>query len=340
MKEPPVELISHLGRTIDPALPSNRHILALSGAFLAAAGLAGLLRPVPGDDAERALLEAAQPGECSVYGRIAAVLVTPFKQPAERVRVLRGVNALLTTTAVFSTWALARELLPDQPELAELAAALFSIQPAVWRLASRADPAAFDLLGTSGLLMVISRIATRSAGQLPTPLDNLWVAGGAAGVALLDRRLRPLLLLLALAAGYDAARDQAWQALILGVGTAAVAAAATAVLDAAGLICPAPPSALSTAALRALGATAALGLTGIGAALLLHGREDVRSRADNGAPLAAEAVWTARWLAIGWTVLRISRRDQRAALDTLAPLCVGAVAGVAAILRCFSGAGG
>jgi hypothetical protein len=47
----------------------------------------------------------------------------------------------------------------------------------------------------------------------------------------------------------------------------------------------------------------------------------------------------ARGLAISLAALRLVQRDDRAALDALAPLCIGAVAGIAAFAQAFSGAG-
>jgi hypothetical protein len=328
---------SHLGRRLDLTLPSNRQAVALSAGFLAAAALIGQLRPVPADDAEQLLLDAIAAGDRSMYGRIAAMLIKPFASRARQIRVLRGFNAWSGATTVFTTWALARELLPDQPGLAAPAAALMALQPAVCRLASRADSAALELLGANGELMLICRIASRSTGQPPTPLDYLAVSGSAAGAALLSRELRPLPLLLALAAGYDALRDRAWPRLLVGVGGAGAAGAAA--LAATNLVDDSNLAQLPASARLGLDVMTLAGLLGMFAALLLHGRDDIRARADDGTRLSAAAVCAARWLAVGWTALRLAQRNQYAALDALAPLCIGAVAGVAGATQRLNGGG-
>ena len=150
--------------------PSNRQVVVLTGAFLSAAALAGQLRPIPAGDVEQALLDSVLAGDTSLYGRIAATLAAPFGGAAWRLRALRGFNAVVGAVTVFATWALARELLPDQPELAAPAAALLALQPAVWRGASQAGPTGLELLGAAGELVLICRIASRSTGQSPTPL--------------------------------------------------------------------------------------------------------------------------------------------------------------------------
>jgi hypothetical protein len=310
------------------AYPSNRQVVVLTGAFLAAAALAGQLRPIPASDAEQALLDSVLAGDTSLYGRIAATLAAPFDGAARRLRALRGFSAVVGAVTVFATWALARELLPDQPELAAPAAALVALQPAVWRSGSQAGPTGLELLGAAGELVIICRIATRSTGQSPTPLDSLLVAASAVGVGLLRGQLRGLAALLALAAGYDAARDHAWLRLLIGVGSALGAGMASTV---AAPNFPPPAGEPSPAGARAALATAAAGGLGSALALLLHDRAGVRSRADNGARLSTAAVRLARWLVAGWVALRLAQRDQHSALDTLAPLSIGFVAGVAAI---------
>jgi len=342
-----VELKSHLGRAIDPAYSSNRQILQLSRTLLAAAGLAGLLRPIHDAGPERALLAALQAGDRSQYGRmygwVARLLTAPFADPSLQIRVLRGYNALLSVSVVFTTWALAREVLPDQAELATPAAALIALQPAVWQLATSADPRALEVLCSNGLLLPICRIASRSTGMPPTMLDYFLVAAGSASGELIAPELRPLPWLLALATGYDALRDGDWRRALLGAGAASVGALPALVQRRhGGRSMPqlAQVHGMPTGAQRALHALMIVGLLGMVVALALDGQAVVRSEADNGDPLATEAVQVARGLAISWAALRLAQRDDRAVLDALAPLCIGAVAGIAALAQRISGDGG
>jgi hypothetical protein len=342
-----VELTSHLGRAVDPAYPSNRQILRLSGALLAAAGLAGLLRPIHDDGPERALLAALRADEHSRYGRMyrwaTRALMAPFANPSLQIRVLRGYNALLSVAVVFTGWAQAREVLPDQPELATPAAALIALQPAVWQLATSADPRALEVLCSTGMILTICRIASRTTGMSPTTRDYCLTAVGAACGELIAPELWPLPWLLALANGYDALRAGDWRRALLGAGTAS-AGAVPALLQRwrGGRSAPkmVQLQARPRASQRALQLVTIGGLLGMAVALALDGPAVVRSEADTGEPLATEAVQLARGLAIGWAALRLAQGDDRAALDALAPLSIGAVAGVAALAQRISGGGG
>lgn len=339
-------LTSHLGRAIDPAYPSNWQLIQLSRALLVAVGLAGQLRSIHDAGPERALLAALQSGDRSQYGRmygwVARLLTAPFANPSLQIRVLRGYNALLGVFIVFTTWALAREALPDQPELATPAAVLLVLQPALWQLATSADPRALEVLCSNGLLLPICRIASRSTGMSPTTLDYFMVAAGTASGELIAPQLRPLPWLLALATGYDALRDGDWRRALLGAGTASAGALPASLRRWRGGRSTPPPSqlqAMPIQAQRVLQALAIVGLLGMAVAVALGGRAVVRSAADNGEPLATDAVRLARGLAIGWAALRLAQRDDRAVLDALAPLCIGAVAGIAALAQRISGDG-
>jgi hypothetical protein len=339
-----VALKSHLGRVIDPTYPSNRQIMRLSGALLAAAGLAGLLRPIQDAGPEHALLAALRSGEHSQYGRMyrwgARALTAPFANPSLQIRILRGYNALLSVLVVFTAWAQAREVLPDQPELATPAAALIALQPAVWQLATSADPRAFEALCSTGMLLTICRIASRSTGLSPTTRDYCLSAVGTASGALIAPELWPLPWLLALATGYDAVRASDWRRALLGIGSASAGALPALLHRRRGdRSTPQQSQALPMEAQRALQVVAVGGLLGMAVASALGGQASVRSEADTGEPLATEAVQVARGLALGWAALRLAQRDDRAVLDALAPLSIGAVAGVAALVQRISGGG-
>lgn len=81
------------------------------------------------------------------------------------------------TAGVFASWALLRELAPDSELVAPLAAA--AVAPSLWR-ADRAT--ARERAVAIGLTMLAARVATRSTGLAPTPLD--YVALAVAAVAL------------------------------------------------------------------------------------------------------------------------------------------------------------
>lgn len=331
MRNDMTELRSNLGRKIDPSLPSNRRILTLTGAYLACATAAGLLRGAP-DESERATLEAIRAGDGGVYERVAGALLAPISAPTLRVRALRAGNALIGALGVFTTWALAREILPDQPDLAAPAAALAGLNPAIWRLATHADPLALEMLNASGILMIACRIASGSVGPAPTTLDQITVAAGGAFGALAAPELAELPALLALALGYAALRQGDRMGALRGSGAALSGMLPAALLRRGGRV-----GGMPEASRRALGIAAAGGLLGTIASLALRGGDAVRSRADDGTPMANEAVQATRGLALGWVALRLARRDERAALDVLAPLCCGIVAGVAALAQALSG---
>jgi hypothetical protein len=233
-------------------------------------------------------------------------------------------------------------VLPDQPELATPAAALLALQPAVWQLATSADPRALEVLSANGLLLPICRIASRSTGMSPTTLDYFLVAAGAASGELIAPELWPLPWLAALATGYDALRAGDWRRALLGSGVASIG-----VLPAllqrwrGGRSTPQPAQlrAVPTSTQSALHAVVISGLLGMAVAVALGGQASVQSNADNGDPLATEAVQMARGLAISWAALRMAQHDDRAVLDALAPLCIGAVAGAAALAQRISGDG-
>lgn len=321
--------------------------MQLSRALLAAAGLAGQLRPIHDAGSERALLAALQAGDRSQYGRMygwaARLLTAPFADPSLQIRVLRGYNALLGVSVVFTAWALAREVLPDQPELATPAAALLALQPAMWQLATSADPRALEVLCSTGMLLTICRLASRSTGMSPTTLDSFLVAAGTASGELIAPELRPLPWLLALATGYDALRDGDWRKALLGVGTASAGALPALLQRWRGGRSTPPAAQLQARPIsgqRTLQAVTLVGLLGMVIAVALDGRASVRAEADNGDPLATDAVQLARGLAISWAALRVAQRDDRAVLDALAPLSIGAVAGIAALAQRISGDGG
>jgi hypothetical protein len=148
-----------LSRPLDPSLPSNRIAIVVPGLVGAAGGLWAL-------------------------GHGATLL------PAAWTAVQLG-------GGTFLAWATAREIDPDHPAAATLAALLL---PALALLV------ALPHLGTAAALMYAARVAVRSTGQPPDPLDVVllaavaaWAGHGPAGwvagltlavVVLLDGRLR------------------------------------------------------------------------------------------------------------------------------------------------------
>jgi len=117
-----------IGRALDPAIPSNRAVLIL----VPLAALAGLAWGLRG------------PGGFAV-----ALLV-----------------ALSFALAVFGTWALARELMPDDPVAAFISMALGFLSALAYF-----QPGLLVLFSTLGLV----RIVNRSTGLMPRPRDSIIV---------------------------------------------------------------------------------------------------------------------------------------------------------------------
>lgn len=322
--------LTHLGRAIDLSVPSNRQIVALATGALATY-IAGAIRRDEPTEEETACLELIGRGQGGPYGQLARWL--PFSEPDDHIRLLRIASALASSLTVFSTWSLAREVLPDQPALATIAAALIAAQPSVVAGARRVNLTTIQRLAAVGTLTLITRIASRSTGKPPTALDIGAVTAVTGVAALLDTGLHALLPTLALAVGYDARRDGAWSA---GARRAALPALATVALAAADALdrLPDAPHA-STAASDQFADRLIAILGGLGAAigLLAQRHERLRSRADDGSRLSRDAVQFARWLTVGWTALRLAQRHGHPAGVALAPLSIGLVGGAATLGR-------
>lgn len=128
-----------------------------------------------------------------------------WSAPSNRAAIVISAGTALTrrhglwpAAEAFATWALARELAPDFPPLAVVAAAvdaLRSRRPAV-------AAAARERTVTRGLLATAARIATRSTGRAPTPLDRAALGLGAV-LGPRTRRGRAAALLVGAALAYD-----------------------------------------------------------------------------------------------------------------------------------------
>lgn len=126
---------SGIGRPIDVSYPSNRFVAVVSPA---AGVIAGAVALVSGESLGRAALTGAVVG-----------------------------------AAVFLAWATGRELDPDRPWTAGVAAVVAGL------LAIAGRPA----LGQTALLMLAARILTRSTGLAPTLVDRVVVVAGSGYVA-------------------------------------------------------------------------------------------------------------------------------------------------------------
>ncbi len=322
--------VTHLGRPIDLRVPSNRQIVALATGALATY-IAGALRRDEPTAAEYACLEAIGRGQGGLYGYMARWL--PFSEPDDHIRALRIASALASGVTVFATWSLAREVLPDQPELATIAATLVAVQPSVINGARRVNFTTIQRLAAVGTLTLIARIASRSTGKSPTALDIGVVTGVTGVAALLDTGLHALLPALALAAGYDARRDGSWPAVARRAALPGLATVALAAADALDALPDEPHASLPASDESADRFMAILGALGAAIGLLAQRNEHVRSRADDGSRMSTDAVQFARWLATGWTAFRLAQRHGKPAGVALAPLCVGLVGGAATLGR-------
>jgi len=318
---------SHLVRPLDLAYPSNRAAVVLAAASAACYAAAGLLRPAPPDGDEGELVLAMDAGDRSLYSRGARLALGLDGDPAIGTRVLRVLQAVGGAGAVFSTWALARELLPDQPQLAAPAAAVAAVQPAVWQAAAEVDPALLSLGLAMATLVTASRVASRSTGLAATTLDAVTLAGLGALATLADRRLASLPAIAAAALAYDSARDRRYgdavvrSAIALAAGGGAVALARRVPLS------QPRRRRVQTFAIRALQATVAAGAVGLLALAATVPAERIRSRSDNGMPYRREAVLVARGLALGWPVFSAAASRDATPLYALPPLAVAAVGG-------------
>ena len=129
--------------------------------------------------------------------------------PSNRAAMVIAAGAALTrrrglwpAAEAFATWALTRELVPDWPALATVAAAVDAL--ASWRTYG---PARRDRAVTRGLMTMAARVASRSTGRAPTWLD-LAALGTTALFAPRTRRARLAALLVGAALAYDRLRPR------------------------------------------------------------------------------------------------------------------------------------
>lgn len=324
---------THLARSVDPAYPSNRAAVLVAAASGVCYAGAGLMRPAPPEGEEGELVLAMDAGDRSLYSRGARLALGIGGDPLIGTRVLRVLQAVGGAGAVFATWALARELLPDQPELAAPAAALVAAQPAVWQAASQVDAAVFDLGLATFTLVTVTRVSSRSTGLPATLLDAITLAmlGGLA--ALGDARLAALPVAAAAALAFDAARDgRRLDALARGGLALATGAGALALARRVPLSRPRGRT-LRRVARIALQATVIAGAAGLVVLAATTPGERIRSRSDNGAPLPRDGVLFARGLALGWAVFSAAAARGATPVYGLPPLAITAVAGARRLFR-------
>ena len=273
------------------------------------------------------------PANSSLYGRGARLALGLGGDPAIGMRVLRLWQAVGGAGAVFSTWALARELLPDQAALAAPAAAVVALQPATWQAASEVDPMMLSLGLATGNLIAITRVVSRSTGMPATVLDAVTLAAGSALATLADSRLASLPVIAAAGLAYDSGRDRHYGAAVARGGLALAGGAGAVVLGRRSRLSRPRRRRLRPLARRVLQATVAAGALGLVALAAAAPGEHIRSRADNGLSMQREAVLVARALALSWAVFSAASARGATPLYALPPLAVAVVGGAWKTIR-------
>ncbi len=264
--------VTAIGRAIDLSYRSNRYVVAASGA---AGAIAGLVALTAGDG----------------FGTAVA-------------------SGLVAGLAAFTAWAVAREIDPDDPTVAALAAPVAAI----------ALPIGEPYLAAVFTVLLLTRITARTTGLAPKPADALLVVGLAGYVA-----TTPYGLIatggLAVAAGLDAGLDGApgWRRWLPAGVLAAGAAAAVFAVEWPGWTTP------------SLGAIALVLAAGVGTATLRRGTPT--SRCDHtDEPVDPGRLRAARLVALT-VALAYGVAGGGAAVAGLAPVFAAfAAAGPAAIL--------
>jgi hypothetical protein len=228
---------SGIGRPLDLTYPSNVFVLAVTPAVGA---LAGLIKLLIGDG----------------FG--------------EAVR-----NGFFASGTAFLAWAIGREIDPDRPLSAGIAAVA---APALLPIGDPSLAALFAVL-------LAARILVRSTGLAPGPVDLLVVVGAAAYVATRRGGL-PVALVLAVAVAADRALPGGARVRSAVGGLAAASAAvAAAVFTDQVPIDPVTPDGLDWVI---------VGIAVVGLGLVL-GPSKVTSPTDSGTgPISAHRLWTAR----------------------------------------------
>jgi hypothetical protein len=243
-----------LGRPLDWAYPSNRQIVLLSGGFLLAA----------------LAFQVLWLGRVDFW------------------------TALWGAGWVFSTWALGRELDPDQPSNAFWAALALGLGLLV-RLSDWTLRGVLTGLLVSGVLMLAARVTARTSGRRTTYPDQFVLAASPAVAAWFSGSpLWPLALPVALALAFDAYGDKNRRHFVFGLILALVGGLLTWLLGGSR-----PPEVWSVGFTLAL---VVLGVVGLG----FRAREPALSAADDHQPLEPRRVTWARVVGIVGTLVGLA----------------------------------